>query len=180
MNWYSVFYWLTVADGVKSVFDTASNWFTFFSVISLIFYAIMIATSADPSILSLNSDDETKKSVLSWRKFASRFFWISVILCTITWVGYVATPTKKDAVMILAGGATMELVTNDSTAKQIPHEVFDYVLTEIKSAAADAKVDLNISNQKDKVLESVKDLSAEQLIEKMRSDSTLAKIVLEK
>lgn len=176
MNWYTVFYWLTVADGVKSVFDTASNCFTFFSVISLIFYAIMIATSADP----ICNNDEIRKRVLSWRKFASRFFWISVILCTITWVGYVATPTKKDAVMILAGGATMELVTNDSTAKQIPHEVFDYVLTEIKSAAADAKVDLNISSQKDKVLESVKDLSAEQLIEKMKSDSTLAKIVLEK
>lgn len=33
MNYYSVFYWLTVADGVKSVFDTFSNIFTFLSVI---------------------------------------------------------------------------------------------------------------------------------------------------
>jgi len=182
MNWYSLFYWMTVADGVKSVFDVASNILTFFLILGTIFYAIMIGVSADKD--NYVKDDSGKKildpSVLHWKRFSAWFFWLSLTFTLITWIGYVATPTKKDCLLIVAGGSTMEFMTTDSSAKQIPHDVMNFLSTELKNMAAEAKVDLGIENQKEKVLESVKTMTAEELIKAMKSDTTVAKIILDK
>lgn len=182
MNWYSLFYWMTVADGVKSVFDVASNIFTFFLILGAIFYAIMIGISADKE--NRIDDDNGNKildpSVAHWKRFSAWFFWLSATFALITWIGYVATPTKKDCLLIVAGGSTMEFMTTDSVAKQIPHDVMNFLSTELRNMAAEAKVDLGIENQKEKVLESVKTMTAEELINTMKNDSTVAKIILEK
>ncbi len=74
----------------------------------------------------------------------------------------------------------MEFMTTDSVAKQIPHDVMNFLSTELRNMAAEAKVDLGIENQKEKVLESVKTMTAEELINTMKNDSTVAKIILEK
>jgi magnesium-transporting ATPase (P-type) len=173
---------MTVADGVKSVFDVASNILTFFLIISTLFYVIMIGISADKD--NMTHDDDGKKiiepSILHWKRFSSLFFWLSLTFTLITWIGYVATPTKKDCLLIVAGGSTMEFMTTDSVAKQIPHEVMNFLSTELRNMAAEAKVDLGIQNQKEKVLESVKTMTAEELINTMKSDSTVAKIILDK
>ena len=71
-------------------------------------------------------------------------------------------------------------VTTDSTAKQIPHELSNFVVTELKNMAAEAQVDLNIKDQKQKILEQAKEMSVKELMEKMKVDSTFAKVVLEK
>jgi hypothetical protein len=41
-------------------------------------------------------------------------------------------------------------------------------------------VDLNIASQKDKILQEAKDMSASQLMERMRLDSNFAKVILNK
>ena len=46
--------------------------------------------------------------------------------------------------------------------------------------AADAKVDLNISNQKEKVLNEARNMTVDELINRMNVDSSFAKIVLNK
>lgn len=182
MNWYSLFYWMTVADGVKSVFDVASNIFTTFSVFSALFYFIMIVISTDKQ--NKTTDEYGKliiePSVAHWKRYSAWFFWLSVTFTLITWIGYVATPTKKDCLLIVAGGSTMEFMTTDSVAKQIPHDVMNFLSTELRNMAAEAKVDLGIQNQKEKVLESAKTMSAEELINTIKSDSAFAKIILEK
>lgn len=101
MNYYSVFYWLTVADGVKAVFDTFSNIFTFLSVIFCIAYVVVIGLAFE--IDKGNAND--KASFMFWRKFVARTFWTATVLCLITWIGFVMTPTKKDCMLIVAGGA---------------------------------------------------------------------------
>jgi len=175
-NWYQVFYWLTVADGVKSFFDVASNIATWFWVFSLIFYIVMIAFSLSNE--SKNDEGKVEKDVLKFRKMSGWIFWGFSILSLVTWFGYVAVPTKKDAVMILVGGSVVEFMTTDSVARQIPSELLILARNEIQSAAAEAKVDLGIQSQKDKILQEAKNMSTADLMEKMKSDSTFAKIIL--
>lgn len=46
--------------------------------------------------------------------------------------------------------------------------------------AQDAKVNLNIQSQKEKILDEAKNMSAQEVIDKMKSDTTFTKILLNK
>lgn len=182
MNWYEIFYWLVVADGVKSFFDTASNVSTWLLVISFIWYLVMWGISLDGDNWERNDKgvEEPKPGIVRIRKLAGGTFWGFVIISLITWFGYVATPTKKDALMIIAGGGTMQYLTTDSVGKQIPKEVSTFLVTELKQMSKDAQVELGIASEKDKLLESAKTMTSEQLLEKMKVDSNFRKVILEK
>jgi D-arabinose 5-phosphate isomerase GutQ len=96
------------------------------------------------------------------------------------WSLFIFTPDRKDALLIIAGGQTMNFLTTDSTAKQIPHELSSFVVSELKNMAKEAQVDLGIQNQKEKILEQAKTMTATEIVEKMKVDSTFAKVILEK
>lgn len=186
MNWYNIFYWVTRADSVKSFFDVTSNIFTWISVI--LFITVVIMSAFVKSIISDNNlkteeEEKTDPDYRGWvtmRRYFATLFYVNLVLCLITWAGYVFTPTKKETLLIIAGGGTMQFLTTDSAAKQIPHELSTFVVTELKSMAKDAQVDLGIASQKDKVLEEAKNMTSEQILEKIKVDSNFAKIVLEK
>lgn len=125
MNWYQIFYWITVADNVKSFFDFSSNLFTFISVIGFLIFLLCLAirTFAD------DFDDEGKLTFITFiSNIRKATFWFT-ILALITWSGYIFIPSKKDALVIVAGGAVGNFITSDSSAKQIPSEVA-YLLRE--------------------------------------------------
>ena len=109
-----------------------------------------------------------------------KWMWWSYPFMILFWSLYVFTPDKRDALLIVAGGTTMNFLTTDSTAKQIPHELTSFVVTELKNMAKNAEVDLNIGSQKDKILDEAKNMSATELMEKMKVDSNFAKIILDK
>jgi hypothetical protein len=46
--------------------------------------------------------------------------------------------------------------------------------------ATEAKVNLNIKDQKEKILSEAKDMTSKELIEKMKVDTTFAKIIMGK
>jgi hypothetical protein len=96
------------------------------------------------------------------------------------WSLFIFTPNKKDALLIVAGGGTMEFLTTDSTAKQIPHELSNFVVTQLKSMGEDAKIELGIQSQKDKILDEAKTMTSQQLLEKMKVDTNFANIILNK
>ena len=106
--------------------------------------------------------------------------WKSYPLMILFWSLFVFTPSKKDALIIVAGGQTLNFLVNDKSAKQIPAELSNFVLTEIKNQAKEAAVDLNISSQKEKMLKKAKNMTFEQLREEMKRDTTFAKVILEK
>lgn len=178
MDWYSIFYWITVADGVKSVFDTFSNIFTFLTVASLIAYAIIIGITIDNKIE--NKNEEYIDSV-RWGKFAGRFYWFCQIICIVTWLGYVFTPTKKDCLMIVAGGVVGNFITTDSASKEIPSDITKFLhlslnkeIEELSNETKqDIKKELGIESPKDKLIENVKYLTKEQIIEYLKNDTTL-------
>ena len=179
MNYYSVFYWLTVADGVKQVFDVFSNVFTWFTVISLIAYAIMIGVSIQYKV---DNDDAGYKDSMLWRKMVSRFYWISQIICIITWLGYVFTPTKKDCMLIVAGGAVGNFITTDTSSRAIPADITKFLHLSLnkeiddlqKEVKTDIRKELGVQSEKDKFIEKVEKLSKEQLIEFLKNDTTIS------
>lgn len=163
MNWYQIFYWLTVADNARIFFGWMCALFTIVAVFSTIFY-----------FASLQDDAEFAEKVSSkWVKYSYPFmilFWSLLIL----------TPSKKDSLLIIAGGGTIEFLTSDSTAKKIPGEMSNFVLTEIKNMAKEAEVELDVKTAKEKVLEEAKQMTSEELINKISADSNFAKIILNK
>jgi cytochrome bd-type quinol oxidase subunit 2 len=166
MNYTSLFYWLTVADNARTLFIWGIVLFTILSVIAIASLFIMGVDEED-----LNSDT---------RVLARKWAWRSVPFMFLFWSLFIFTPSKKDALLIVAGGQTMNFLTTDKSAKQIPHELSAFVVTELKNMAADAKVDLNIKDKKEKILDEAKNMSAKELVEKMKVDTTFAKIVLDK
>ncbi len=186
MNWYNVFYWITRADSIKDFFDSTSNIFTWLAVIS--FIGLVVINAFVHGTIAENdskTDDEDKtipeiRGYQKMRKYFSYIFYTTLIFSMLTWCGYVFTPTKKEALLIAAGGGAMNFLTTDTLAKQLPHEMTNFIITELKSMAEEAKVDFGVANQKDKILEEVKKMSSEQLMEKMKTDSNFAKIILNK
>jgi hypothetical protein len=169
MNWYSIFYWLTVASNAKSFF-----WF-FAIVLSII--AIIAFCSWAIYNTERNSETEVKAS----RKW---FFW-SLPFAMLMWAGIVFTPCKKDAVLIVAGGATANFLTSDSTAKAMPHDIMVFLQTEIRALAEDAKVEiseakaeLKAKNAKEKILDEAKNMTRDQILEKMKVDTSFRNVIL--
>jgi hypothetical protein len=165
MNYTSLFYWLTVADNAKAFFITFMVIFTVVSFISTIWF-----------IVDRSSDDwsENKRT-----NKARKWMWWSYPFMILFWSLYIFTPSKKDALLIVAGGQTLNFLTTDSTAKQIPHDVLNFVSVELQSMAKEAKLELGIYNQKEKIIQEAKSMTTDQLMEKMKSDTTFAKIILD-
>lgn len=165
MNYTSLFYWLVVADNAKVLFS-AGCW---------LFGAIAIIATLVNFINGGSDDKDEEMQVASrkwiWWSYPIFFFFMSL---------WVFTPSKKDALLIVAGGQTLNFLTTDKSAKQIPTELSGFLLTEIKNMAKESAVDLNISTQKEKVLEKAKTMTTEELLNEMKTDSVFAKIVLDK
>lgn len=164
MNWYSVFYWLTVADNAKDFFWFFAIVFTIIAIVSTCVFIDAVFSNKAKDII---------QHIRKW------LFW-SYPFAVLFWVGIVFTPSKKDSLLIVAGGGTLQYLTTDSSAKQIPHELTSFVLTELKSMSEDVKVEMNVQSQKEKILESAKQMTTEELLKKMQVDSNFAKIVLDK
>ena len=163
MNYTELFYWLTVADNARVMFKTGMIIFTVVAVISTV---VNIFTRGE------GEDDAAN--------IARKWMWWSYPFMFLFWSLFIFTPNKRDALLIVAGGETMNFLTTDSTAKQIPRELSNFVVTELKNMASEAKVDLNLNDQKQKVLDEAENMTAKELMEKIKVDTTFAKIVLEK
>jgi len=163
MNYTTLFYWLTVADNARGLFGTGV----------VIFTAIAVIATVANILLRSSGDDDVATQARKW-------IWWSYPFMFLFWSLFIFTPSKKDALLIVAGGQTMNFLTTDKSAKQIPHELSSFIVTELKNMAADAKVDLNIKDQKEKILDEAKNMTAKELMEKMKVDTTFAKIVLDK
>lgn len=183
MNWYKVMYWVTRADSVRDFFRVFSDIFTVLFVIFGVLYLISLIIGPSGPFNDSNSSEWDKDEIATlrhWRKML-RWVWMSfMIVMLITWTGYVLTPSKKDALLIIAGGGTLKFLTTDSSARQLPHEMTTFVVSELKAMSAEAKVNLGLEKQKSKILDEAKNMSAKELLEKMKLDSNFAKIVLDK
>jgi hypothetical protein len=165
MNWYTIFYWITVADNVKTVLLTFSIIFTAFTV--LCFGIFIIAR--DGNDLSAQKDGAAER--------AKKWFWWALPFTLVLFLCWTLIPTKKDALLIVAAGGALEFLTNDSTAKQLPHDLMTFVTGELKVMAKDAQVELKGLSVKEDILNQAKTMTGAQLIEAMK-DSTFRNVIL--
>lgn len=163
MNYTKLFYWLTVADNAKMFFGWGA----------IIFTAIFIIVTVVRVFISLEGDTDKDfyNKCNKWTWYSTPFMLLFLSL-------WIFTPNKRDALLIVAGGSTMNFLTQDSTAKQLPHELSSYLVTEIKNMAEETKLELNINDNKQKIINEAKQLTGEQLIEKLKSDTVLKNILI--
>ena len=159
VDFYKLFYWFTVADGLKGFFDTISNVSFFFMIILGILLLIVFGIYMDSgNKINITEDDE--KSYKYWMTHLRRLFILSTIITVITWTLYIAIPSKKDAVIILAGGSVGNFIVSDSSAKNIPAEltllVREQLKSEIKELTAPTIVDTLTSKSKEELIQLLK------------------------
>jgi hypothetical protein len=193
-NWYNLFYWLTVSDSVKQFFDMASNIFSWFTVIGFIVLVICSAFKASTiseKNLETKEEEEKNSDYRAWDRFrgyAAKFFYTVLGLAMLTWLGYVLTPTKKDCLLIVAGGAATTFITSDSSARGLPSDVTRYLhlslREQINSLTDKAKQEIGLDSitttpvkktVKDNLIDKAKNLSKEELIKYLEADTTIAK-----
>lgn len=171
MNWYSVFYWFSVADNVSTFFAWVAGLGTAASIIGLII-TIFGTVELD------KNDNEDVKSFLQWRKW----FWRIYIMAIIGWMGYVFTPDKKDMLLIVAGGAVGNFLSSDSSAKKLPSDLTTYLHTAIQKEVADmkdipieTKKAMGLTTPKEEFVDKLKDLTKEEILERIKTDTTVVK-----
>ncbi len=165
MNYYKVFYWLTVSDGVKTFFDGASNVFTVLSVVSGIVYVIFSITRGTQIAESKSkseSDDKVDPDIRALqfaKRTSARLFFTMLALCLITWSGYVFIPSKRDCYIIIAGGAVGNFISSDSAAKKLPAEALqllrDKIREESKSISITGVTDTLAGKSKEQLIEMI-------------------------
>ena len=176
MNWYKIFYWLTAADAVKGFFGVVSDIFVWFTIIGFIIYGLC-------SIHGLTDSCDDKPENKIWVKRLGKFFYVSLIILLITWAGYVFTPSKKDCIMIVAGGAVGNFIQSDSSAKSLPSDITKYLHLslnkEIDDLGKETRQELGIKTPEEKSMEILSSYTKEQLIAFI-TDSTVSKKLLAK
>lgn len=178
MNYYSIFYWLTVADGVKKFFDVASNvfcWIFALSFIANIFlylgYCMEIAEQKTKTEQEDGGNPEIR-SFLVYKKFLSRVMYTCLCIGLISWIGYVFTPSKKDCLLIVAGGAVGNFITQDSSAKKIPSDIALFLHENLKKQILSIESDTARKATKSTFLDKAKSMSKEEIIDYLKKDST--------
>lgn len=195
MNWYSVFYWLTVSEGVKGFFDTASNIFTWFAVLS--FIALIVVTIGKSVTISADKlksvDDETKSpDFRAWttiKRYIQPFFYTMLGLSIFTWAGWTLVPSKKDCALIIAGGTIGNFMANDTSVKKTIPKAFNLLNAYLdkvyrEQLTPDERKDLGVKTTEDKkseLIEKIKTAGKDKAMAELdkflglESDSTAKK-----
>lgn len=146
MSWYSVFYFFSVADRLGMFFGWMVTIFTAITVFSWLGYFIHKGSDSTPS------EDNDLKVIRKW-------IWYSTIPFIFFWLAYLATPSKKDMLLIIAGGAVGEFVTNDASAKELPADITRFLHAEILKATSE----VGDNKEPNPEVEKIKKMSKEQL-----------------
>lgn len=182
MNWYQIFYGITVADSIKDFFDTTSNIFTFFAMASFILMVFSRIGRVVQISESGSANDETDKvnpDIRAWeyaKTFSGKLFYPMLILSLVTWLGYMMTPTKKDCLFIVAGGAVGNFMQSDSSAAALPSDITNFLHLSLKKEIAELDVedqkDLGVDTTKKEtkvdtsvdIMDKLKDMSKDEII----------------
>lgn len=167
MNYTQLFYWLVVADNARTFFTTFSIIFTVIAIIATLMFII-------------GRSDYDWNNISDAGKAGKKFMFWSYPFMVLFWGLLIFTPNKKDALLIIAGGQTLNYLTTDSVARQLPSELTGFLVAEIRNLAQESGVELLTNTYKQQVLESAKTMTTQELIDKMQVDTTFAHIVLNK
>jgi hypothetical protein len=139
-NWYSIFYWITVADTVKSVASIIAIVTAMMFAISIVGWFFSTSGLAESAVAG-SPENQTYQynEWLPWVKAWKRSVMLTPIISLIFTLITIFIPSKMDCLLIVAGGAVGNFVTSDSSAKQIPSEITLLLREKIKSEIQELK-----------------------------------------
>lgn len=123
-----------MADRLQDFFDSTSNIFTVFGIVGIVGLIISLIGYAGRHSDVSDTNTDTDPDLRAWRIIRkSSVIWCSVFipLAMITWFMYIATPSKRDALMIIAGGAVGNFITSDSSARELPADITNFLRAKI-------------------------------------------------
>ena len=161
MNWYKVFYWMTVANNV--------GWLT--GILAIL--CGIVVSCMTIAALGLVEDDIAWRN---WKTVSKRLFMFLTVMFFVNITVWTLIPSKKEMMIIIAGGAIGNFVSSDSSSKAIPAEMTRFVRNYLKDAAdgmdPSLKKEMGLSTEKDDFVDKLKDLTKEQIIEELKKDTT--------
>lgn len=165
MNWYQIFYLFSIVDNLGTFFGWMVTIFTLISLVSWIVFIIYKSTANGVFTDEKKEEDAEDKQNLSIQR---RWVWYSTFFFIIFWLLYIATPTKKDMLLIIAGGSVGEFVANDSSAQKLPADITRFLHAEIVKATAEIGEDKDDAKEEKKSViapevERIKKMSKEEL-----------------
>lgn len=169
MNWYTIFYLMSVADNLS----TFAIWIAVLSTLTFVITLILRIPNFDDNGL-VSEEDDGEEEYKNWISKLNLILKHSIVYLIIFWSIYILIPSRKDMILIVAGGTVGQFISNDENAKKLPSEVFQYLRKEVLEATADLdetvaneiKKELGIKNEKEKLME----LSKEELIQMLSKE----------
>ena len=115
MSNIALIYWLTRLSNISGFFLTLG-------VISAVIIGIGIL-GYSIAIVDCWNDDKIAKYKVARKKFINEK-WVPILL----FIFYVLTPTTKEAMLIIAGGKTLDYVQSDTSLQKIPYKATELIL----------------------------------------------------
>lgn len=166
MNWYSIFYWFSVVDNISHFALAVAILFTLVG-----FMAFLFKVFTDP-------DGHYPKGKIVIPRAKSVFRWC-VCIAPLAWIMWLLLPTKKQMLMIVAGGTVGNFIQGDSSIRALPADVTKYLhlsmKREIEDLSSETKEELGLATPKDKLLNRAKEMTKEELVNFIKSDTTILK-----
>lgn len=142
MNYYVLFCWLSVANKCLD----ACAWICGVSfVLAVVFFFLLFGD---------NTEEETKRYKKNFNIFK--------VLAVVCFVFVLLVPSRKDTALILVGGAVGNFITQDSSVRQLPSDLTNFLRSQLQEATKEALKDL--SSKK------VEDMSKEELLEYIKKN----------
>lgn len=110
MDNYNLIYWLTRLDSLNGLLGIIFGVSTLYLVATLIYKTIQEEFWDDDQKAKYN------KAIKSWRRAA----FISIIICSL---GLTFIPTRNEAILIIAGGKTIDYMQQDTSLSKISHQI---------------------------------------------------------
>lgn len=180
INWYQIFYWFTIGDNVKTILGPTAVIFGILSLVSVIGFFISLSYKSENIVKGTEEEQTTLYREWNvWNRGWKKSLNIAVIIFFMSSLFWVFIPSKKEALLIIAGGSVGNFLTTDSSAKALPSDLTRYLhimmKNEIDNMGSDTKKELGLQTEKERYLEKIGNLTKEQIIEQLKSDTTLLK-----
>ena len=115
MSNMALIYWLTRLSSISDLFFGLGMLSSIFIFVGVLAYTFMI--------MDFPSDEDEIEYKQKRKKFFNKI-WVPILFFVLN----ILTPNTKEAMLIIAGGKTMDYVQSDTSLKKIPYKATELIL----------------------------------------------------
>ena len=140
MSNIALIYWLSRLSSIVKLIEVAATLTSIVIGIGIFAYSVFIWFE--------EWDGDKVEEYKQKRKRFSRRIWIPILL----WVAATLTPDTKEAMLIIAGGKTLDYVQADTSLQKIPYKATELILKKMDEYIDDAGDKMIKTNTKDSTI----------------------------